>query len=59
MFISHDIGVVQHISDRMIVMYRGKIVERGTCDEVIGNPTEAYTKSLIDSVPRIRGLERP
>jgi len=58
MFISHDIGVVQHISDRMIVMYRGKIVESGTCDEVVGNPVEAYTRSLIDSVPRIRGLER-
>lgn len=58
MFISHDIGVVQHISDRMIVMYRGRIVESGTCDEVVGNPVEAYTRSLIDSVPRIRGLER-
>lgn len=52
-FITHDIGVVQHVADRIIVMYRGKIVEQGTCDEVLKNPKEEYTKYLMASVPRI------
>ena len=53
LFITHDIGVVQHIADRIIVMNAGKIVEQGPCAEVLGNPNEEYTKYLMASVPKI------
>lgn len=53
LFITHDIGVVQHIADRIIVMNKGKIVEQGTCAEVLGNPKEEYTRYLMSSVPKI------
>ena len=53
-FITHDLGVVQHIADRLIVMNRGKIVEKGTCDEVLKSPKDDYTKRLIAAVPRIK-----
>jgi len=54
LFISHDIGVVQHVSDRVIVMNKGEIVESGQCADVLGNPKDEYTKALIASVPRIK-----
>lgn len=50
LFISHDISLVQQFCDRVLVMYRGEIVEEGTPDEVIRNPKNDYTKRLIDSV---------
>ena len=53
LFITHDIGVVQHIADRIIVMNKGKIVEQGTCADVLGNPKEEYTRYLMASVPKI------
>ena len=53
LFITHDLGVVQHIADRVIVMNKGRIVERGTCAEVLAHPKEAYTQRLMASVPRI------
>ena len=53
LFITHDIGVVQHIADRIIVMNKGRIVESGTCDEVLKHPKEEYTKYLMAAVPRI------
>lgn len=53
LFITHDIGVVQHVADRIIVMNRGKIVEQGTCADVLGNPQEEYTKRLMAAVPKI------
>ena len=53
LFITHDIGVVQYVSDRVLVMNRGKIVEYGECDEVLANPAEEYTRRLIASVPTI------
>lgn len=53
LFITHDIGVVEHIADNIIVMYKGEIVERGTADEVLLNPKEAYTQRLIAAVPRV------
>lgn len=52
-FITHDIGVVQHVADRIIVMHRGRIVEQGPCAEVLGNPREEYTRYLMAAVPRI------
>ena len=53
MFITHDVGVVQHVADHIIVMHRGRIVEEGTSDEVLKNPKEAYTRRLMASVPKI------
>jgi ABC-type oligopeptide transport system ATPase subunit len=53
LFITHDIGVVQYVSDRVIVMNRGKIVEQGECSEVLHAPREEYTRNLIAAVPFI------
>lgn len=53
MFITHDIGVVQHVADDIIVMEKGRIVERGPCRETLANPKEQYTKYLMASVPKI------
>lgn len=50
LFISHDLGVVQNLCDRVLVMYQGKIVEEGTPDRIIQNPKEDYTKKLIESM---------
>lgn len=50
-FISHDLGVVHYICDRMLVMQQGKIVEAATADEVYHHPAHPYTQKLIDAVP--------
>ncbi len=52
LFISHDLSVIQHMSDRIIVMYLGRIVEYGTRDEVFNNPQHPYTKALLESAPK-------
>ena len=51
-FISHDLSVVRYISDRVMVMNRGKIVEQGSATQVYTNPQSDYTKKLLDSVPK-------
>ena len=50
-FISHDLSVVRYISDRILVMHKGTIVEEGLADEVYFNPKEEYTRQLIEAVP--------
>ncbi len=50
-FISHDLSVVELVSDRIAVMYLGKIVEQGTRDEIFTNPQHPYTKVLLSSIP--------
>jgi peptide/nickel transport system ATP-binding protein len=50
-FVAHDIGVVRHVSDRIAVMHRGKIVEEGPADAVCERPQDAYTKALLTAVP--------
>jgi peptide/nickel transport system ATP-binding protein len=53
LFITHNIGVVEYIADRVAVMRGGRIVEQGACADVLERPQDAYTRSLIDSVPRL------
>ncbi len=51
-FISHDLSVVKFMSDRMVVMQQGKVVELRLADEIYNNPETAYTKELIDAIPK-------
>jgi oligopeptide/dipeptide ABC transporter ATP-binding protein len=57
LFISHDLSVVRHISQRVAVMYLGHIVEEGATQDILDNPFHPYTKALVDSVP-VPGKER-
>ena len=53
LLITHNIGVVRHIADRVAVMCKGRIVEQGTVDEVLGNPQHPYTRELLTAVPQL------
>jgi dipeptide transport system ATP-binding protein len=50
-FISHDLSVVRYIADEVMVMYKGEAVEQGSRDQVFGNPTHSYTKTLFAATP--------
>jgi peptide/nickel transport system ATP-binding protein len=57
-FISHDLGVVRYISDRIAVMYLGRIQEVGDAETVFGGPHHPYTEALLSAVPNLEGEER-
>ena len=54
LFISHDLGVIRSLCDRVIVMNHGSIVESGSVDDVFFHPKEDYTRRLLDAIPNRR-----
>ena len=57
-FITHDLGVVANMADRVAVMYAGKIVEYGTSDEIFYDPRHPYTWALLSSIPDVDSKEK-
>lgn len=57
-FITHDLGVVANIADRVYVMYAGKIVETGTCEDIFFEPAHPYTWALLSSIPDLETKEK-
>jgi peptide/nickel transport system ATP-binding protein len=53
MFISHDLGVVRHLCQRIAVMYLGRIVEQGPSDEIFRRPRHPYTQTLLAAIPHL------
>ncbi len=58
LFITHDLGIVAQMADRVAVMYSGSIVESGPVREIFRNPTHPYTRALLEAVPRLGDLDR-
>jgi len=61
-FITHDMGVVAEVAERVLVMWRGEKVEEGTCAQVLTRPQHRYTRALLSAVPRLgamRGIDAP
>ena len=58
LFISHDLGVIRHVSDRMVVMYLGRVVESGSTAEIYARPNHPYTQALVAEVPRLEARHR-
>ncbi|MFN3267701.1 MAG: ABC transporter ATP-binding protein [Zestosphaera sp.] len=57
-FITHDLSLIAEISERIAIMYAGKIVEVGPSEEIFGNPQHPYTQGLLRSIPRLRSKEK-
>ena len=59
LFITHDLGVIAQVADRVSVMYLGKIVESGPVREVLKRPAHPYTKGLLNALPKLDALDEP
>ncbi|MEI9401745.1 ABC transporter ATP-binding protein [Mesorhizobium argentiipisi] len=55
LFISHDLRIVRYVSDRIVVMYLGRVVEQGRADVIIDHPAHPYTQALVSAMPRLPG----
>ena len=53
LFITHNFGVVRYLADRVVVMQAGRVMERGTVEQIFEHPQENYTQRLLASVPRV------
>lgn len=53
LFISHDLGIIRHICDKIGIMYKGRFVEEGTPEDIFNNPKHIYTKRLVSAIPDI------
>jgi oligopeptide/dipeptide ABC transporter ATP-binding protein len=58
LFIAHDLGAVRQVSNRIAVMYLGKILEEGSTDQIFDNPRNPYTRSLLAAIPSVRRLDK-
>jgi peptide/nickel transport system ATP-binding protein len=58
LFISHDLGVVRHLSDRVVIMYLGRVVEIGPIGEIYDAPNHPYTQALLAEIPRLDRRQR-
>jgi peptide/nickel transport system ATP-binding protein len=56
LFVTHDLGQASYVSDYMLVMYKGNLVEQGTTEEVLWNPKDDYTKRLLADVPKLHAV---
>ena len=59
LFITHDLGVIAQVADRVAVMYLGRIVESGPVKQVLHSPAHPYTRSLLNSLPKLEALDEP
>jgi peptide/nickel transport system ATP-binding protein len=58
LFISHDLGVVRYLADRIVVLYLGRVMEVGPAERVFGGPQHPYTEALLSAVPTLDDLDR-
>ncbi len=58
LFISHDLSVIRHISDRVLVLYLGKVMEIGSTEEIFSHPKHPYTQALLSAIPKRHPLEK-